>query len=106
MLVDDIFDTGNTINALVNILLRDYGVPRENIKVVVHDYKCVTYKELQPIQPDYWCRKFTVTSPEEDLWIHYMSHELVGLSQKELEENYYRQDPELQRILGSVLENK
>jgi hypothetical protein len=29
-----------------------------------------------------------------------MSHELIGLSEKELEENYYRQDPELKPILS------
>ena len=102
MLIDDIFDTGNTINALVDILL-DYGVSRENIKVVVHDYKDCTYRKNQPVQPDYWCRKFVINSPKEDRWIHYMSHELVGLSEEELEQNYYKQDPELKSVLGSYL---
>ena len=32
-----------------------------------------------------------------------MSHELVGLSQEDLEEYYYKQDPELRNILGSIL---
>ena len=98
MLVDDIFDTGNTINALTEILL-DRGIPRNDIKVVVHDYKHFTYREQQPIIPDYWCRKFEITKPEEDLWIHYMSHELVGLSREDLEENYFKQDPELKEVL-------
>ena len=102
MLIDDIFDTGNTINALVDILL-DYGVSRENIKVVVHDYKDCTYRKKQPVLPDYWCRKLVINSPEEDRWIHYMSHELVGLSEEELEQNYYKQDPELKSVLGSYL---
>ena len=102
MLIDDIFDTGNTINALVDILL-DYGVSRENIKVVVHDYKDCTYRKKQPVLPDYWCRKLVISSPEEDRWIHYMSHELVGLSEEELEQNYYKQDPELKSVLGSYL---
>ncbi len=103
MLIDDIFDSGNTINALVNVLVDDYAVPRENIKVVVHDYKVCAYKEQLPIQPDYWCRKFVVTKPEEDIWIHYMSHELVGLSEKELEAHYYQKDPELKDILSPLL---
>ena len=102
MLIDDIFDTGNTINALVDILL-DYGVSRENIKVVVHDYKDCTYRKNQPVQPDYWCRKLVINSPEEDRWIHYMSHELVGLSEEELDQNYYKQDPELKSVLGSYV---
>ena len=102
MLIDDIFDTGNTINALVDILL-DYGVSRENIKVVVHDYKDCTYRKKQPVLPDYWCRKLVINSPEEDRWIHYMSHELVGLSEEELDQNYYKQDPELKSVLGLYL---
>ena len=102
MLIDDIFDTGNTINALVDILL-DYGVSRENIKVVVHDYKDCTYRKKQPVLPDYWCRKLVINSPEEDRWIHYMSHELVGLSEAELDQNYYKQGPELKSVLGLYL---
>ena len=101
MLVDDIFDTGNTINALTEILL-DRGIPRSDIKVVVHDYKHFSYKTQQAIQPDYWCRKFEITKPQEDRWIHYMSHELVGLSAEDLEEHYFKQDPELREVLDSL----
>ena len=103
MLVDDIFDTGNTVNSLVEILL-ERGIPRNDIKVVVHDYKYFTFHEFQqPVQPDYYCRKFVINSPEEDRWIHYMSHELIGLSEEDLEENYYKQDPELREVLGPIL---
>lgn len=103
LLVDDIFDTGRTINYLVEVLL-DKGIPRKDIKVIVHDYKFFSFhKEQLPIQPDYWCRKFTINSPEEDRWIHYMSHELVGLSEKELEENYYSADPELREVFKGIL---
>ena len=105
MLVDDIFDSGNTINALVSVLM-DYGMQREDIKVVVHDYKHFTYKDPQPIIPDYYCRKIEVTKPEGDRWIHYMSHELVGLEGKELEENYYEYDPSLRQVLGPILGEK
>ena len=102
LLVDDIFDTGKTINYLVDVLL-EKGIPRKDIKVAVHDYKYFTYKETQlPIQPDYWCRKFEITKPEDDRWIHYMSHELVGLSQEELEENYYKDDPELKEAMKYI----
>ncbi|MCR5291210.1 MAG: phosphoribosyltransferase [Treponema sp.] len=102
LLVDDIYDTGLTVNSLVEILLKQ-GIPRNDIKVVVHDYKHFTYREQQAIQPDYWCRRFDITKPEEDRWIHYMSHELVGLSKEELEKYYYADDPELRDILEPIL---
>ncbi|MCR4713483.1 MAG: phosphoribosyltransferase [Treponemataceae bacterium] len=106
LLVDDIFDTGKTINYLVEVLL-EKGIPRKDIKVAVHDYKYFTQKEEQlPIQPDYWCRKFVITKPEEDRWIHYMSHELIGLSQEELENYYYKQDPELREVFKDLFKDK
>lgn len=105
MLIDDIFDTGNTINFLVENLM-DHGVPRENIKVIVHDYKFFTYKEQLPIQPDYYCRKIEITQPNEDRWIHYLSHELVGLTKEELEENYFKYDEELRPVLGTLLDTE
>ncbi|MBE6350709.1 MAG: phosphoribosyltransferase [Spirochaetaceae bacterium] len=102
LLIDDIFDSGRTINHLVELLL-EKGIPRKDIKVVVHDYKYFTYHENQlPIQPDYWCRKFEITKPEEDRWIHYMSHELIGLSKEELEEHYFKEDPELREVFAAL----
>lgn len=104
LLVDDIFDSGRTINCLVETLMNSRGFSRNDIKVVVHDYKYFTYLDEQlPIQPDYYCRKFEITKPEENRWIHYMSHELVGLTQEELQKNYYEKDPELKEILGPIL---
>ena len=35
-----------------------------------------------------------------------MSHELVGLSKDELEEYYYKDDPELRDVLGPYLGNE
>lgn len=103
LLVDDIFDSGKTINYIADLLM-EKGIPRKDLKVAVHDYKYFPYKEEQlPIQPDYWCRKFTITKPEEDLWIHYMSHELIGLSAEELEEHYFKGDPELREVFESLL---
>ena len=107
LLVDDIFDSGRTINCLVETLMNSRGIPREDIKVVVHDYKYFTYyKEQLPIQPDYYCRKFEINNPDENRWIHYMSHELVGLSKKELEEYYFKDDPELIDVLEPFLGDK
>ncbi len=107
LLVDDIFDSGRTINCLVETLMNSRGIPREDIKVVVHDYKYFTYYESQlPVQPDYWCRKFEIDRPEENRWIHYMSHELVGLTGAELEKYYYDDDPALREILSPYLGDK
>ena len=81
------------------------GIPRDDIKVVVHDYKYFTYqKEQLPIQPDFYSRKFEITNPEENRWIHYMSHELVGLKEDELEKYYYSKDDELRNVLGELFE--
>ena len=64
LLVDDIFDTGNTINSLVNILL-ERGVPRSDIKVAVHDYKYFPNKEEQ--HPNQTVGKYdSVHRTEED----------------------------------------
>jgi hypoxanthine phosphoribosyltransferase len=99
LLVDDIFDSGATINHLAAIIL-EKGIPRRDLKVAVHDYKYFYDKEKQlPIQPDYWCRKHEFSVKDEDTWIHYMSHELVGLRKEELENYYYRDCPLLRSVL-------
>lgn len=105
MLVDDIFDSGRTLNYLVGILL-EKGVPRENIKIVVHDYKVYKWKEQLPIQPDYWCRKFEISNPEENNWINYNSHELIGLTHEELEENFYKPYPDLREVLEPIFKDE
>jgi hypoxanthine phosphoribosyltransferase len=106
LLVDDIFDSGMTINHLVGILI-DKGIPRQDIKVAVHDYKMRTYFAKQLfIQPDYYCRKHQINSPAEDFWIHYMSHELEGLTLSEQETHYDVDDSELQQAFRLLKGNK
>ena len=46
LLVDDIFDSGATINYLVDELIKQ-GLKRENIKIAVHDYKYFHDKKEQ-----------------------------------------------------------
>ena len=99
LLVDDIFDSGKTINHLAKLFL-EKGIPRDDLKIAVHDYKYLYDRvEHLPIQPDYWCRKHELSVKDEDLWIHYLSHELIGLTQEELEKYYYSEDPELREVL-------
>ena len=102
LLVDDIFDSGNTINHLAQIIM-DHGILRNDLKIAVHDYKYFTDKEEQhPVHPDYWCRRHDVSIHDEAYWIHYMSHELVGLSQTEAEEYYCKKDPELRKAMEKI----
>jgi hypoxanthine phosphoribosyltransferase len=106
LLVDDIFDSGKTINYLANVILQQ-GIPRKDLKVAVHDYKYfIDKKEQLPIQPDYWCRRHDVSLDDEGRWIHYMSHELVGLSAEELEKYYYAPSPDLREVLDPIVQGK
>jgi len=106
LLIDDIFDTGRTINHLAQIII-DKGIPRKDLKIAVHDYKYFHDKKEQlNIQPDYWCRIHEASVHDESTWIHYMSHELVGLKEDELEENYYKRDPDLRGAMNVIIEKK
>lgn len=101
LLVDDIFDTGNTVNKLAEVIMNK-GIPREDLKIAVFDYKVPLYKHVKPlpIQPDYYCRKLVLDSPEQDIWTHYLCHEFVGLTDEEIDEAYT--DPEVRAILHEV----
>lgn len=105
LLVDDIFDTGKTMNALATIIM-EHGIPREDLKIAVYDYKVPVYKseEPLPIQPDYWCRRHVIQSPDEDRWIHYNTHEFVGLTSEEIDTVY--KDPEVRDILHRLRDDK
>ncbi|OQY37519.1 MAG: phosphoribosyl transferase [Spirochaetaceae bacterium 4572_7] len=98
LFVDDIFDTGRTLNHLVEVIL-DKGIPREDIKVAVYDYKVFPGKDAYPIQPDYYCNKIEIIEGQDNPWIHYMSHELVGLTKEEFREHYVSTDPSLEELV-------
>jgi uncharacterized protein len=102
LLVDDIFDTGRTVNHLVEVIMAN-GIPRQAIRVAVHDYKIRLYERSSlRIVPDYWCRKHVIERPEEDFWIHYLSHELQGLTVQEREEYYLSHDEGLREPFGTL----
>ncbi|MCL2191259.1 MAG: phosphoribosyltransferase [Treponema sp.] len=108
LLVDEIFDTGRTMNHLAQIIL-DKGIPRGDLKIAVHDYKYFFDKPHQlPIQPDYWCRRHDMSINDADHWIHYMSHELVGLSGEEIDGHYCKgnPDPGFRRAMQTLLDAK
>ena len=103
LLVDDVFDTGNTVNQLCNIIM-DKGIPREDIKIAVYDYKVPLYKkkEMLPIQPDYYCRKHVYHKKEDETWIHYLYHEFEGMTEDEINEQF-KGDKEVIAILKKLL---
>ncbi|HDQ13716.1 MAG TPA: phosphoribosyltransferase [Sediminispirochaeta sp.] len=107
LLVDDIYDSGRTMNYLAEVIM-DHGIPREDLKIAVHDYKVFPNREdPEPlIRPDYFCRRHVIESPRQNVWIHYKSHELVGLSKEEFEKNYSFTDKEFIEILDKELFSK
>lgn len=103
LLVDDIFDTGKTVNALTNVIM-DKGIPRKDIKVAVYDYKVPLYKKKKPlpIQPDYYCRKHVLNSKNDEVWIHYNYHELECLTKSEVDK-VFGSDEETKKIVYRIL---
>lgn len=100
LLVDDIFDSGRTLNYLAEVIIRR-GIPREDLKVAVHDFKVFSQNPNKlPIEPDYYCRKHEINSPEDNVWIHYLSHELVGLTPEERAEYFLSGESDLQAPLS------
>ncbi|MBI9100857.1 MAG: phosphoribosyltransferase [Spirochaetales bacterium] len=98
LLVDDIFDSGRTLNFLAKVII-ERGIPRSDLKIAVHDYKCFRDQcDTLDIHPDYYCRKHMINTPEDDLWIHYMSHELVGLTPEERQKYYIDTDSDLEEV--------
>ena len=79
-----------------------HGIPREDIKIAVHDYKVFPNKRKLPIQPDFFCQKHVIEKEEDEKWLHYKSHEFAGLTEKEIE-TYYSDDPELEKLLKKII---
>ncbi|MBN2353950.1 MAG: phosphoribosyltransferase [Spirochaetales bacterium] len=102
LLVDDIFDTGRTVNRLVQLIM-EHGLQREAIAVAVHDYKI---REYEPgplaVTPDFYCRRHVVQRPEDDFWIHYLGHELKSLSRDEIAAHFNYQDTVLDEALEAL----
>lgn len=101
LFVDDIFDSGRTMNHLAECILQR-GIPREDVKIAVHDYKIARSGESLPVHPDYWCRSMKADTAENDRWIHYLSHELEGLTRREIEHRYLAEDPELAEVFELI----
>lgn len=101
LFVDDVFDSGVTLNFLVEEIMQ-HGIPRKDIKVAVHDYKIFPNKETLPIQPDFFSQKHIIANEGDEKWLHYMSHEFAGLTQEEIDK-HYGDDPKLKEILKRIV---
>ncbi len=100
LIVDDIFDSGRSIEAVVQNF-QEVGIPLDNIKVAVHDYKIRKYCTHQHKihQPTFYCRKHIIESEDKEIWIHYLTHELLALTQEEKQKWYYEKNPSLYSCL-------
>ncbi len=106
LVVDDIYDSGKTINHLVQEIL-ERGLLRKDVKVAVHDYKNRLYaKDHLPVHPDFYCRYHEYKSPDDEVWIHYLSHELEGFSTRDFSTYFDNSDEELASALHLLEENR
>ncbi len=95
LFLDDVYDRGLTISHLVGIIMNK-GIPRNDIKVAVHDYKRRIYLNPPPlVVPDFWHQCYELRKPEDDPWLHYLSHELEGLTEEEMRKQLFPHDSEL-----------
>jgi hypoxanthine phosphoribosyltransferase len=88
LLVDDIYDSGNTIDKVAREILTQ-GIKRENLKIVVHSLRSDKEHPGQ-ITPDYWCEEITE-------WTVYGHYELEDLTEEELQEFYIKNNPTLRQ---------
>ncbi len=102
LFVDDVFDSGVTLNFLVEKIMQQ-GIPREDIKVAVHDYKVFPNKRKLPIQPDFFSQKHIIENEDDEKWLHYMSHEFAGLTKEELKKHYLTSDSELKDVFDRII---
>lgn len=102
LFVDDIFDSGCTINHLVSIILNQ-GLPKEDVRIAVHDYKIRTYlKKPHTITPDYYAQSHTIDTPEDDIWFHYLSHEITGIKKDKITSYFPEADDQLIMVINML----
>lgn len=106
LLVDDIYDSGHTVDKLASEITSK-GVLRENLRIVVFDYKKRPNPQGSPIFfPDYYCRLHDIVGGAPDTWIHYKSHEIAALKDSEIQEQYLDEDPSLDEFFQKLKKYK
>lgn len=102
LFIDDIFDSGYTTNIISEHILSS-GIPQDNFRIAVHDYKIRDFVSTShKFTPHYYSRKIHITTPQEDNWIHYLSHELEGLTTEEVHAHYNQEiAPSIIKLLNT-----
>lgn len=102
LIVDDICDSGATLKEL-STLFANLGLKKELVRFAVHDYKRFNYDgDSVNFIPDYFSNKYEINNEGENIWIHYLSHELVGLSREEFRKYYVEKYPELEKTFRGL----
>lgn len=96
LLVDDIADKRKTLEALIADLEKktplrrdlDREIKERGIIIVTHDYKDYEGKPSNPnTEPDFYMDKWVVKKGK-NIWLVYLSHEMAGLSIKEIKKHF------------------
>ena len=103
LVVDDICDSGTSLQKIAETFTA-LGFEKNAVRFAVHDYKHFLYDNAPTIHfvPDYFCIEHCIKSESDNVWIHYLSHELVGLSQTEFTEYYIKEYPELEKVFKGI----
>lgn len=103
LIVDDICDSGSTLKNL-SLIFQKLNLKKTMIRFAVHDYKHFNYEgDSVGFVPDYFCNKYEINSKAENIWVHYLGHELIGLTQSEFLENYLKKYPTLEKIFKGLI---
>lgn len=104
LVVDDICDSGATLKKLSE-KFTELGLKKDMVRFAVHDFKKFNYVGAKTVNftPDYFCHKHEINSEEENIWFHYLSHELIGMTEDEFKENYLKDYPELDAVFDGFL---
>ena len=97
LIVEDVIDSRKSIEAILadieekTPLKRDVKLPpsERRILIAVHDFKLrYDIEDMPKTRPDFFAKKWVIGSEEEKVWLNYLSHELVGLTEKQVMERY------------------
>ncbi|MBI4448291.1 hypothetical protein HY643_04890 [Candidatus Woesearchaeota archaeon] len=92
LVVDDIIDEGQTIEAIIKKIEKetplrlDQKKPLSERQIVIVSHDVKIGKDGKKIMPDYYINAWNVK--DEAVWIFYTSHEMVGMEKDEIKKNY------------------
>jgi len=96
IIAEDIVDTGDTLEKILKEIEKlgydrnkDLQKPicERNLIVVVHDFKVKCLEKFKFV-PDIDAQERNIESSEKVFWLHYLTHELIGLEDDEIKGMY------------------